>query len=195
MSYSRTSSPNASINTRISRFREDGHENHREDQSRVPFIQANVVETNMHPYPSTEQILLKSMPYQQPSHHHTTSTANSDSERLLPSSQPHVGKSFKPRAAPQFRNSRGFYVARLVLRGLVVVLSLAIVGVLGDAIRGYDRTKDVEENFTEGSGRYKVWPGNLKVWPSLWLVGTAVIAAGLGGVLLLASFNAKVSIA
>jgi hypothetical protein len=143
----------------------------------------------MHPYPSPDQIFLPPSPRQHPD-------PNSDAAHLLGSTQSaskHTTKFSKPRPAPELRHSRGFYVTRLVLRILVVVFSLAVAGALGDALRGYRRTKDVEEKFSEGSGTYKVWPQDVKVWPALWLLGTAGAAAGLGIVLLLASFNAKVS--
>jgi hypothetical protein len=92
----------------------------------------------MHPYPSPEQVSMRSMPNQYP----------------FPSA---AAKPTKP-PKPSLRKSRGFYITRLALRTLIVILSLAIVGVLSNALREYRKTKDMREMYAEGSGSYPVWP-------------------------------------
>lgn len=74
-----------------------------------------------------------------------------------------------------------------------MLLSIAIVGVLAAAVKGYQDTKDVREPFRDGSGDFTVWPAGLKLWPAKFLFGVALVAMWLGTLLLLGSFYKTVS--
>jgi hypothetical protein len=127
----------------------------------------------MHPYPSPEQVSMRSMPRQYP----------------FPSS------TAKPTKPPKLslRKSRGFYITRLLLRAIIVLLSLSIIGILSAALHSYHHTQHVQEPYAEGSGSYPVWSRDgVKMVGILWLLGTACVAAGLGIILLVASASEKV---
>jgi hypothetical protein len=115
--------------------------------------------------------------------------------RSMPNQYPFPSAAANPTKPPKpsLRKSRGFYITRLALRTLIVILSLAIVGVLSNALREYRKTKDMRQMYAEGSGSYPVWPkDSVKMVGVLWLLGTACVVAGLGVVLLVASVSKKV---
>jgi hypothetical protein len=99
------------------------------------------------------------------------------------------------KSAPDVREYRGVYWARLVLR----ILSLLTCGLISfsliDAIRNYQRTKHVRNPFREGSGSFPVWPEQegLKLYPTYVLLGAAVVAGVFSLFLIIASFTKSVS--
>jgi len=95
----------------------------------------------------------------------------------------------KKRKAPSasVHQSRGVYITRLILRILSTLTSLAIVGVLVSAIHTYTSTRHVTASFSDGQGRFNVWPTSLKMHPTYILLGAAAAAAGISLLLSLAS--------
>lgn len=94
---------------------------------------------------------------------------------------------------PELRRSRGTYVTRLILRYISAITSIAIIGVLADAIRSYKKTQHVTNPYRDGHGRFPVWPEGLKLRPTWMLLGVAVVAAITSTLLCIASFSSAVS--
>ncbi|KAF2686335.1 hypothetical protein K458DRAFT_299167 [Lentithecium fluviatile CBS 122367] len=168
----------------------------------------------MHPnasetFPDKEkEAFLTPQPFHRPhfSDDISNSHNNSDSVHLLASARSHADaraatyikqrRQAEARSRPPPRldskEYRGYYVTRLALRYLSVLISVAIVAVLLDAIRMYNRSKDRTDAFRNGTGTFRVWPSGLKIWPTMFLLGVAAAAGVLGVILCLASMNAKV---
>ncbi|KAF2634754.1 hypothetical protein P280DRAFT_474350 [Massarina eburnea CBS 473.64] len=196
----RPTSPNASLNsfnTRHSRFSENTAYELPTTDRNVLFAQSSDYELQS---PDKEALLLAPV-RPEPS----GNNSDSDSERLLAQARDfadseanlytaHNGSAFKDvTKPPKIKRSRGFYITRLALRVLSTLFSVAIVAALADVLVRFKNTIDVKQHYQNGSGTFKVWPNGLKIWPTLWLLGTAVAGSVLGIVVLLASFNKKVS--
>lgn len=97
-------------------------------------------------------------------------------------------------ATPEFREYRGFYRTRLVLRCVSFLFCLAIIIALCDDLRWYLNTKNITESFKDGSGQFPVWPGDLKLWPTYILLAAAAVAGLISLVLILASVHKNVNI-
>ena len=91
-------------------------------------------------------------------------------------------------SAPEIQQHRGVYRTRLTLRILSLATCIAISVVLIDSIRSYKKTKHVTNPFRNGSGRFRVWPEGLKLYPTYLLIGAATIAGVFSLLLVIASF-------
>jgi uncharacterized BrkB/YihY/UPF0761 family membrane protein len=82
------------------------------------------------------------------------------------------------------RQYRGVYRTRLIIRILSLATCFAIIGLLGNAIRLYLKTKNVRTPFRDGSGTFPVWSEGLRLYPTYMLLGAALVA-GLFSMLLI----------
>lgn len=95
----------------------------------------------------------------------------------------HLAKSHLP--SP--KGASFVYRTRLVLRVLSLLLSFALVVVLGHAIAVYDSTKHDEVNGEP------IWPTGLKMKPTILLLSAAAVATALSLTICIASFSEVVS--
>lgn len=98
----------------------------------------------------------------------------------------------KPKArrrspVPDLHSSRPIYRTRLTLRILSTAMCFVIIGVLIDAVRTYHATKHVTEGWSNGNGRFEVWPTSLSMKSTNTLLGAAAVGAALSLALTLAS--------
>lgn len=95
----------------------------------------------------------------------------------------HSAKSHLPSPKGSLLVSR----TRLTLRAISLVLSFALVVVLGHAIAVYNSTKDDEVN------NEPLWPTGLKMRPTILLLSAAAVATALSLTICIASFSEVVS--
>lgn len=88
---------------------------------------------------------------------------------------------------PSPKNSLLVSRTRLTLRILSLILSFALVVVLGHAIGVYNSTKHDQVNDEP------LWPSGLKMTPTILLLSAAAVATALSAIICIASFSAIVS--
>lgn len=98
----------------------------------------------------------------------------------------------RPSPITDIRSSRPVYVTRLTFRLLSTAMCAAIIGVLVDAIRTYQTTKNITNTWDSGKGRFEVWPKSLSLKGVYILLGAAVVGGAFSLLLSLGSCVGKV---
>ncbi|KAH8723552.1 hypothetical protein GQ44DRAFT_656429 [Phaeosphaeriaceae sp. PMI808] len=114
---------------------------------------------------------------------------HNDTEMLLTEHRQAAQKTQERTSTPNTRQYRFFYQTHVILHMLSFVVCVVITSVLADSFRSYNRTKNARNPFHDGSGSFPVWPENLRLRPTLLLLGAALIAGMLSFLLVVASFN------
>lgn len=101
------------------------------------------------------------------------------------------GHPHSPRQA--IPHDRAIYIARLCLRILSLLLSIAVIAVLAHVMATYARTKGLQVTNAATGLNYPVWPVETNLTPSNLLLGAACVCAAASAALVIASASKNVS--
>ena len=89
--------------------------------------------------------------------------------------------------------NRDLYISRLYFRGVSLILSIALIGLLAHVLVVYQESKD-RKAVNEGTGlEFRLWPRDLNVKPATIMLAAGASVAGFSAGYLGCAFNAKVS--
>lgn len=98
-----------------------------------------------------------------------------------------------PRSSTPTKDHPLVYRTRLIVRILSFILSAALVVVLSHAVSVYYSSKDADAFDISLQLTLPVWPRDMKMNPTLLLLGAASVATLLSGIICIASFSKVVS--
>ncbi|KIX02083.1 uncharacterized protein Z518_08022 [Rhinocladiella mackenziei CBS 650.93] len=125
------------------------------------------------------------------SHSYTGATRNSPLSTSEPRSHPHESHNLL-RSRANKSKERWISRTRLVLRILSFLTSAAIVAVLAHAVSVYYSSKNMYMRDEKYDVELRVWPADLKMKPTLLLLGAASVATLMSAVLCAASISKTV---